>query len=269
MSDGMVSLQSSSRLLRPSNAPPIVNITSTRESQLIQDPTKEYAAYVKELKQDFISQWNAAAVVSGLFAGIQAQLLTQPLLPPRHTKSDTAIRIFAYGGLLLNVAAALCSVMVVKGLCLLEQPLKRGVIPDQAKYESNPDALVFFFLKEIGWEYVIATIFGEFCWDYGVASLFVQIAITLWAGEDRLVAGLLMPIMVVPAFVLIARKFWAQAALWLWRWLLNSDIRNSWMMPTKTTIVDPETGMPTTPTRSLRSLRSLRSNSNSHTNTNV
>ncbi|KAJ7269628.1 hypothetical protein C8J57DRAFT_1066650 [Mycena rebaudengoi] len=87
---------------------------ATPEIREANPPSDRLPRSVEDVRQNFITSVQAIAVVTALFAGIQTQLLSGiPTDPPENTSRSliTTLTLVSYGGLSINVGAALSAMI--------------------------------------------------------------------------------------------------------------------------------------------------------------
>ncbi|KAJ7778083.1 hypothetical protein B0H16DRAFT_1502159 [Mycena metata] len=98
-------------ILRPTTSR---GLPETKSGHPAESPGDQLPQHVEDVRHNFKGTVEAIAVVTTLFAGIQAQLLSGTPSEPSPTASQAVIRalqLVSYGGLAVNVGAALSAML--------------------------------------------------------------------------------------------------------------------------------------------------------------
>lgn len=171
-----------------------------------------------------ISSFQCVYQQTALFAGTEAQLLGNLPAGEDPTSADTAVRIFAYTGLLLNLGATLSAILLLIAVSSLPATARQVYIscshgyPRQVfhNHTAHIAELNDRLLKGHGETYILRS-FGIargwglllrhciLCFISGCVCAFVHLGINLWLSETTLVAAIVMPALlfgVVPPLVI-------------------------------------------------------------------
>ncbi|RDB21880.1 hypothetical protein Hypma_010997 [Hypsizygus marmoreus] len=178
----------------------------------------------KGVMDAWMPRLQAVAVVTALLAGVEAQLLGS--LPDRvehPPASDTALRFFAYTGLLLNLGATLSAILLLIAVASLPTTARQIYMSCSHSYprkifhnhshhinELNNRMLEghgeTYILRAFGiargWSFLLRHC--VFCFMAGCICVFLHLSIGLWLSESTLVAAIIMPSAVfgfVPPFI--------------------------------------------------------------------
>jgi len=192
--------------------------------------------------ESWSSRLQAVALVTVLFCGVQAQLISG-FPPDTGTAADVALRFFGYSGLLLNLGGTLSAVLLLIAItsvpvvarhlymhCAHSYPRKLFEVAENNRhFAPNPNAstvtlptiareisealftdgdakLLRAFGVARGWD--ILLLHCIFCFTTGCVCAFLQIALSLWIGSRTVVAAVIMPatfVAVVPPLLVFFR----------------------------------------------------------------
>jgi len=168
----------------------------------------------KNVMESWIAKLQAVAVVTALFAGVESQLLSGLPTPGEHPPaSDTALRFFAYSGLLFNLGATLSAILLLVAITSLPATARqiyttcnhgypRQVFHKHTTHVAELNQLLHnhgetYVLRAFGiargWGYMLRHCI--FCFLAGCVCAFIHIGITLWLSESHLVAAIVMPVL--------------------------------------------------------------------------
>jgi len=175
----------------------------------------------------WISRLQAVAIITVLFAGVQAQLIGN-LPGTTGSALERTLAFFAYSGLLLNLGGTLSAVLLLIAItsvpisarhlyvsCSHGYPRKMfeldGRIQDELLGASDGARLHDILLKRDGEAQFLRAFGIARGWDVilrhcifaflaGCICTFLQIALTLWVVESTLIAALIMPIVALAVF---------------------------------------------------------------------
>ncbi|KAG6844431.1 hypothetical protein H0H87_007033 [Tephrocybe sp. NHM501043] len=178
----------------------------------------------KGVMDAWLPRLQAVAVVTALLSGTEAQLLgALPDRPSDPTPSDTALRFFAYSGLLLNLGATLSTILLLIAVASLPTTARqiyvscshsypRKIFHGHASHVSELNRRLMeghgetYILRAFGiargWSFMLRHCIA--CFIGGCLCAFVHISLYVWIMESRLVAAILMPAVFfsfVPPFV--------------------------------------------------------------------
>ncbi|KAG6811422.1 hypothetical protein H0H92_007530 [Tricholoma furcatifolium] len=178
----------------------------------------------KGVMDAWMPRLQAVAIVTALLAGIEASLIGS--LPARVADpppSDTAIRFFAFSGLLLNLGATISTILLLIAVASLPTTARqiyvscphsypRKVFHGNASHVSELNKRLLegqgetYILRAFGiargWSFMLRHCIA--CFLGGCLCTFVHVALSLWVTQSTLVAALLMPAVFfsfVPPFV--------------------------------------------------------------------
>ncbi|KAG5635017.1 hypothetical protein H0H81_012698 [Sphagnurus paluster] len=161
----------------------------------------------------WLPRLQAVAIVTALLAGTEAQLISSlPERPESPYAADTALRFFAYSGLLLNLGATLSTILLLIAVASLPTAARQIYLscahgyPRQVFHEhpAHIKELNRRLLEGEGETYVLRA-FGIargwglmlrhciVCFMGGCLCSFVHISLSLWVTQSTLVAGVIMP----------------------------------------------------------------------------
>lgn len=180
----------------------------------------------KEVMDAWMPRLQAVAVVTALLAGTEAQLIGSLAAPsPESTAADTALRFFAYSGLLLNLGATLSTILLLIAVASLPTAARQIYVSCSHSYPrrifhsaNHPSHLAelnkrlleghgeTYLLRAFGiargWSFMLRHCIA--CFMGGVICAFTHISINLWLSESTVVAAVVMPavfVSVVPPVV--------------------------------------------------------------------
>ncbi|KAG6885177.1 hypothetical protein C0993_005261 [Termitomyces sp. T159_Od127] len=173
----------------------------------------------KGVMDAWMPRLQAVAIVTALLAGIEAQLISASL-PDTDRPADTAVRFFAYSGLILNLGATLSTILLLIAVASLPTTARHIYVscshgyPRRLFHRSDHDLnqrlldghgetyILRAFGIARGWSFMLRHCIA--CFLGGCLSSFVHITLNLWLTQSTVLAAILMPAAAfsfVPPFV--------------------------------------------------------------------